>query len=71
MIRGDADNEMAWLREEIDRSLNDPRPNIPAEVVFANLRRRHANLAPGDADRSGRQAKSGRSHLRKAAHQPE
>ncbi len=30
------------LREEIERSLNDPRPNIPAEKVFANLHQRHA-----------------------------
>ncbi|MBV9571303.1 MAG: type II toxin-antitoxin system ParD family antitoxin [Alphaproteobacteria bacterium] len=29
------------LREEIDRSLNDPRPSIPAEQVFSTLRRRH------------------------------
>jgi antitoxin ParD1/3/4 len=32
------------LREEIDRSLNDPRPSIPAEQVFSKLRRRHARL---------------------------
>lgn len=30
------------LREEIERSLNDPRASIPAEKVFAKLRRRHA-----------------------------
>lgn len=30
------------LREEIERSLNDPRPSIPAEKVFAKLRQRHA-----------------------------
>jgi antitoxin ParD1/3/4 len=30
------------LRDEIERSLNDPRPNIPAEKVFAKLRQRHA-----------------------------
>lgn len=32
------------LRAEIERSLNDPRPNIPAEDVFAKLRRKHAGL---------------------------
>lgn len=30
------------LRQEIERSLNDQRPSIPAEKVFAKLRRRHA-----------------------------
>jgi len=30
------------LRAEIARSLNDPRPNIPAEQVFAKLRQKHA-----------------------------
>ena len=30
------------LREEIERSLSDPRPSIPAEKVFAKLRQRHA-----------------------------
>ena len=29
------------LRDEIEKSLNDPRPSIPAEDVFAKLRRRH------------------------------
>jgi antitoxin ParD1/3/4 len=32
------------LRAEIERSLNDPRPNIPAKDVFAKLRRKHAGL---------------------------
>lgn len=30
------------LRQEIERSLNDPRADIPAEEVFARLRKRHA-----------------------------
>ena len=30
------------LREEIKRSLSDPRPNIPADKVFAKLRQKHA-----------------------------
>lgn len=34
------------LRQEIDLSLNDPRPSIPAERVFASLRLRHAKQQP-------------------------
>jgi antitoxin ParD1/3/4 len=37
------------LREEIERSLNDPRPNIPADKVFANLRQRHGRAQRGKA----------------------
>ncbi|HSC19853.1 MAG TPA: type II toxin-antitoxin system ParD family antitoxin [Rhizomicrobium sp.] len=37
------------LREEIERSLNDPRPSIPAEKVFAKLRQRHALRRRGAA----------------------
>lgn len=37
------------LRGEIERSLNDPRPNIPAEQVFAKLRQRHARSRRGTA----------------------
>lgn len=37
------------LREEIERSLNDPRPSIPAEKVFAKLRQRHAQRRRGAA----------------------
>jgi len=33
------------LRDEIERSLNDPRPSVPAEKVFARLRQRHAHRA--------------------------
>ncbi|HEX3651332.1 MAG TPA: type II toxin-antitoxin system ParD family antitoxin [Rhizomicrobium sp.] len=35
------------LREEIERSLNDPRPSIPAEKTFAKLRQRHARRGRG------------------------
>jgi antitoxin ParD1/3/4 len=31
-----------WLRVKIEESLNDPRPSIPAEEVFARLRARSA-----------------------------
>lgn len=34
------------LREEIERSLNDPRPSIPAAKVFAKLRQRHVRARP-------------------------
>jgi len=29
-----------WMRAKIEESLNDPRPSIPAETVFAELRAR-------------------------------
>jgi antitoxin ParD1/3/4 len=35
------------LSEEIERSLNDPRPSVPAEKVFARLRQRHARRGRG------------------------
>lgn len=31
----------AYAREKIRESLDDPRPDIPAEEVFAELRARH------------------------------
>jgi len=37
------------LREEIERSLNDPRPSIPGEEVFSKLRQRDARRARGAA----------------------
>lgn len=32
----------AWLRQEIEKAFKDPRPSIPADVVFKRLRRRNA-----------------------------
>ncbi len=31
-----------WLRQQIEESLSDPRPNIPAKDVFTRLRKHHA-----------------------------
>ncbi|MEQ8345142.1 MAG: type II toxin-antitoxin system ParD family antitoxin [Sneathiellaceae bacterium] len=31
-----------WMRRQVDDALADPRPDLPAEEVFADLRRRHA-----------------------------
>lgn len=31
-----------WMRQRIDESLADPRPNIPATEVFRRLRAHHA-----------------------------
>ena len=33
---------LASIRARIDRSMNDPRPSIPAEEVFDRLRQMHA-----------------------------
>ena len=38
----------AWLREKIDRSLNDPRPSIAADDVFARLEDRHRRGTDSD-----------------------
>jgi antitoxin ParD1/3/4 len=35
------DREDEWLREAVRESLDDPRPSIPAEEVFADLERRY------------------------------
>jgi antitoxin ParD1/3/4 len=32
-----------WLRQQIEESLADPRPSIPADEVFKELREHHAN----------------------------
>ncbi len=32
-----------WLRRAVDESLADPRPDVPARVVFQRLRKRHAD----------------------------
>jgi antitoxin ParD1/3/4 len=43
-----------WLRERVAESLEDPRPNIPAETVFKELRKRHAaNLKARRRGRNG------------------
>ncbi len=42
----------AYLRAKVLEALNDPRPTIPAEEVFAKLRAHHAErlkAASGDA----------------------
>ena len=31
-----------WLRQRVDESLADPRPNVPAATVFKRLRAHHA-----------------------------
>ena len=31
-----------WLRQQVDQSLNDPRPSVPARDVFKRLRAHHA-----------------------------
>ncbi|MEJ1969903.1 MAG: type II toxin-antitoxin system ParD family antitoxin [Rhizomicrobium sp.] len=38
-----------WLRRQVDESLNDPRPNVPAADVFARLRKHHARRTKGAA----------------------
>lgn len=39
-----------WLRQKVDESLNDPRPSVPAETVFARLRKRHARKAKAERE---------------------
>lgn len=39
----EAERQHAWLRDKVDRSLNDPRPPIPGDKVLGDLRRRHEN----------------------------
>lgn len=39
-----------WLRQRVDESLTDPRPNVPARKVFARLRRTHAGRAKARAE---------------------
>jgi antitoxin ParD1/3/4 len=41
-----------WMRARVEEALADPRPSIPAEKVFADLRERMtaAVKAEGDAD---------------------
>jgi antitoxin ParD1/3/4 len=36
------EERLASIRARIDRSMNDPKPSIPAEDVFDRLRKMHA-----------------------------
>ncbi len=38
-----------WLRQQVDESLADPRPSVPARTVFARLRKHHAAQAKARA----------------------
>ncbi len=40
-----------WMRDAVQEALTDPRPSIPAEDVFAELRAHHRSQT--DADRRG------------------
>jgi antitoxin ParD1/3/4 len=31
----------AWMRQRVEESLADPRPDVPAATVFRELRRKH------------------------------
>jgi antitoxin ParD1/3/4 len=43
------------MRRKIQEAFDDPRPSIPAEVVFRRLRQRHAErMKARNADRSSR-----------------
>lgn len=39
-----------WMRQKVQEALNDPRPAIPAEDVFAELRARHAARKASEGD---------------------
>jgi antitoxin ParD1/3/4 len=39
-----------WMRAKIEESLNDPRPSLPAETVFAKLRARMDAAAAAEND---------------------
>lgn len=39
-----------WMREKVREALDDPRPLIPADEVFANLRARHAAAVAQEED---------------------
>ncbi len=41
-----------WMRAKVKESLDDPRPDIPAEEVFAKLERKHAERVRAAADRA-------------------
>jgi len=36
-----------WMREKVREAVDDPRPSIPAEDVFAEVRARHAARLAG------------------------
>jgi antitoxin ParD1/3/4 len=38
-----------WLRRQVDESLDDPRPNIPADDVFARLRKHNQRKGKREA----------------------
>jgi len=38
-----------WLRRQVDESLADPRPNIPAATVFKRLRDHHGKQVKAQA----------------------
>lgn len=48
------DREDEWLREAVRESLDDPRPSIPAEEVFAELERRYQEDAAKEHGRARR-----------------
>jgi antitoxin ParD1/3/4 len=39
-----------WLRQQIEESLADPEPSIPAAEVFKELREHHANRVKKERD---------------------
>lgn len=39
-----------WLRRQIEESLADPRPSIPAAEVFRELREHHARRVKNERD---------------------
>lgn len=46
------DNDPEWIadiKRALQEALDDPRPPIPAAEVFAELKRRHAELVARDA----------------------
>jgi antitoxin ParD1/3/4 len=43
-----------WMREKIRESLDDPRPSIPAEEVFAALERRYQDDMKRERKKAGR-----------------
>ena len=51
-LRALEDREQAyteWRRKKVQEAMDDPRPSIPAEEVFAGLRAHHAARVKADA----------------------
>ncbi len=46
---GEKAQKLAWLREKIDHSLDDPRPSVEGDEVFARLEERHRRKGEGSA----------------------